>query len=326
MRPVLAAPDSFKGTFAAPAVAAAIGRGLERAGFPPPDLCPVADGGEGTMAALLTTLGGETAGAEVSDPLGRPVRAGFALVEDGGTAIVEVAEASGLARVAREERDAEAASSAGTGELVAAAVEAGAQVVLVAAGGSATTDGGAGAIAALGEAGGLRGARLVVLCDVRTPFERAPAVFGPQKGADDEAVARLERRLDAFAATLPRDPRGRPMTGAAGGLAGGLWAAFGARLEPGAPFVLDVLGFDARLREAGAVIVGEGRLDATTLQGKIAGEIAVRARQGGVPCHAVCGQNALAPFDQRILDIQRVVEAPTLAALEDAGAFLAQNL
>src|SRR3954465_5557381 len=147
MRQILVAPDSFKGTFAAPAVAAAIGRGLERAGFPPPDLCPVADGGEGTMAALLTTLGGETGGAQVSDPLGRLVKAGFGLIEDGATAIVEVAEAPGLAPAAggvaegagwagvgEGERDAEAATSRGTGELIVAAVEAGAQVVLVAAG------------------------------------------------------------------------------------------------------------------------------------------------------------------------------------------------
>src|SRR4051794_8851401 len=139
MRPILVAPDSFKGTFTAPAVAAAIGRGLERAGFVPPDLCPVADGGEGTLAALLTALGGETDGAQASDPLGRPLRAGFGLIEDGATAVVEVAEASGLARLAPFERDAEAASSRGTGELIVAAIERGAAVVLVAAGGSATT-------------------------------------------------------------------------------------------------------------------------------------------------------------------------------------------
>jgi glycerate kinase len=323
---LLVAPDSFKGTFRAPEVAAAVGRGIERAGLEPPDLCPVADGGEGTAEVLLLALGGETGGAEVRDPLGRPVRAGFALVEDGGTAIVEVAEASGLARVAEDERDAEAASSAGTGELIAAAVASGAEVVLVAAGGSATTDGGEGAIAALHDHGGLRGARLVVLCDVRTPFERAAAVFGPQKGAGPAAVARLTARLDALAATWPRDPRGRALTGAAGGLAGGLWAAFGARLEPGAPFVLDVLGFDERMRASRAVIVGEGRMDATTLEGKIAGEIAVRARQAGVPAHAVCGADALTPFEARILDLQRIVEAPTLAALEAAGEHLARSL
>ena len=323
---VLVAPDSFKGTFRAAQVAAAIGRGLEAAGFPPPDLCPVADGGEGTLEVLLTSLGGETRGTTATDPLGRTVQAGFALIEDGGTAIVEVAEASGLWRVAEDERDADAATSRGTGELIAAAVEAGAQVVLVAAGGSATTDGGAGAIAAIEEAGGLRGARLVVLCDVRTPFERAAEVFGPQKGAGPDAVKRLTARLDALARDLPRDPRGVPMTGAAGGLSGGLWAACGAVLEPGAPFVLGELGFDARMRAARAVIVGEGRIDEQSLQGKITGEIATRARQAGVPCYAIVGTNALGSFGARMLDLQRVVEATTLEELEAAAASLADVL
>ncbi|HEV2815287.1 MAG TPA: glycerate kinase, partial [Solirubrobacteraceae bacterium] len=123
-----------------------------------------------------------------------------------------------------------------------------------------------------------------------------------------------------------RDPRGVPMTGAAGGLAGGLWAALGARWEAGAPFVLGVLGFDSRMRAARAVVTGEGRIDATTLEGKAAGEVAVRCRQAGVPCHAVCGVNALSLFDQRILDLQHVLEAPTLRALEDAGEALAAAL
>jgi glycerate 2-kinase len=322
MRPILVAPDSFKGTFAAPAVAAAIGRGLERAGFVPPDLCPVADGGEGTLAALLTALGGETDGAQAGDPLGRPLRAGFGLIEDGATAVVEVAEASGLARVATSERDAEAASSRGTGELIVAAIERGAAVVLVAAGGSATTDGGVGAIEAINEAGGLRGARLVVLCDVRTPFEDAARVFAPQKGADAAAVRRLSRRLAKLADSWPRDPRGVAMTGAAGGLAGGLWAAFGATLEPGAPFVLDALGYEARMRAAAAVIVGEGRLDQTSLAGKAVGEAATRARQAGVPCFAIVGEDALGSFGARILDLQRVLEARTLAAIAAAAASL----
>jgi glycerate kinase len=245
-RPVLVAPDSFKGTMRASEVAGAIGRGLERAGLMPPDLCPVADGGEGTLDALLPGLGGEVVAADVHDPLGRPLRAAFGLVEGGGTAIVEMAAASGLNLVAEYERDAWAASTYGTGELIAAAVDAGAQVVLVAVGGSATTDGGAGALEAIAEAGGLRGARLVVLCDVRVPFERAPGVFGPQKGADPEMVIRLEERLDALAATWPRDPRGVPMTGGAGGLSGGLWAALDAAIEPGAPWVLDALWSPAR--------------------------------------------------------------------------------
>src|ERR687893_2757883 len=117
-RPVLVAPDSFKGTFRASQVAGAIGRGLERAGLMPPDLCPVADGGEGTLDALLPQLGGEVVGVEVQDPLGRPIRAGFGLIEDGGTAIVETAAASGLGLVAESERDAWAASTYGTGELI----------------------------------------------------------------------------------------------------------------------------------------------------------------------------------------------------------------
>ncbi|WCB96664.1 Glycerate 2-kinase [Baekduia alba] len=324
--PVLVAPDSFKGTIRAVEVAASVGRGLEAAGLAPPDLCPVADGGEGTLEVLLAAMGGETRGARAADPLGRPVNAGFALIEDGGTAIVEVAEASGLHRVAEDERDAYNASTTGTGELIVAACAAGAEVVLVAAGGSATTDGGAGAIAAIEEAGGLQGATLVVLCDVRTPFERAPATFGPQKGADPRTVERLEQRLLQQAAKLPKDPRGVAMTGAAGGLAGGLWATYGAKLEPGAPFILSALDFDRRMRAARAVIVGEGRMDATTLEGKIAGEIATRARQAGVPCHAIVGTNAIDRFSARILDLQLIYEAGTPQALQQAAADLGARL
>ena len=322
-RPVLVAPDSFKGTFRATEVAAAIGRGLESAGLRPPDLCPVADGGDGTMEVLLTALGGETAGARVHDPLGREVDAGYALLEDGGTAVIEMARASGLALVAPEERDAVAASTRGTGELIVAAVEAGAQVVLVACGGSATTDGAAGAIEAIEDAGGLGGTRIVCLCDVRTPFERAAEVFGPQKGADPATVKRLTKRLNEFAATLPRDPRGEPMTGCAGGLSGGLWAQYGAALEPGAAFVLGALDFDTRMRAARAVIVGEGRIDEQTLQGKIAGEIATRARQAGVPCFAIVGTSELDAFGARMLDLQRVLEAGDLDAIAAAAASLA---
>src|SRR5438874_7029827 len=267
------------------------------------------------MEVLLTALGGETAAAPVHDPLGRELTAGFGLLEDGGTAVVETAQASGLELVAEDECDPVAASTAGTGELILAAVEAGAAVVLVGVGGSATTDGGAGAISVIRDAGGLGGARLVVLCDVRTPFEQAAEVFGPQKGADPAAVKRLSRRLRDQARRLARDPRGVPMTGAAGGLAVGLWATFGAVLEPGAVFVLDALGFDARMRAARAVVTGEGRLDAQSLQGKAAGEVAVRCRQAGVPCHAIVGANALDLFEERILDLQTVDEAGTPADL-----------
>jgi glycerate 2-kinase len=325
-RPVLVAPDSFKGTFRASEVAGAIGRGLERAGLMPPDLCPVADGGEGTLDALLPQLGGELIAEDVHDPLGRPIKAAFGLVEDGGTAIVEMASASGLGLVAEDERDAWAASTIGTGELIAAAARAGAQVILVAVGGSATTDGGAGALEGIEQGGGLRSAQLVVLCDVRTTFEDAPKVFGPQKGADAAMIARLEQRLDELAATLPRDPRGVPMTGCAGGLSGGLWAAHGARLEPGAPWVLDALDFDSRMRAARAVVTGEGKLDEQTLEGKLVGEIGTRARQAGVPLHAIVGTDALDPFGKRIIDLQRVIEATDIAELEAAGEALGTEL
>lgn len=323
---LLVAPDAFKGTLRASAVAAAVGRGVEAAGVEPPDLVAVADGGEGTLEALLLGLGGETLGAAAHDPLGRRVTAGFGLLEDGTLGVVEAAAASGLPLVDEAERDAESASSYGTGELVAAAVAAGAQVVVVACGGSASTDGGAGALEAIAASGGLRGARLVALHDVRTTWERCAAVFGPQKGADPAAVERLARRLEVLAATLPRDPRGVVGTGAAGGLAGGLWAAHDAALVPGAAFVLDALGFDERLRAAHALVVGEGRLDATTLEGKACGEAAVRARQAGVACHAVCGQDALSRFDRRILDLGHVLEAGTPDELERAGEQLARRL
>jgi glycerate kinase len=321
---VLVAPDAFKGTLRAAEVARAVARGLEAAGLEA-DLCPVADGGEGTAEALLEALGGEWHVVPAHDPLGRRREAPFALLP-GARAVVEVAAASGLHLVGESERDAEAATSRGTGELIAAAVEAGAQHVLVAAGGSATTDGGAGALAALTDAGGAGEAAITVLCDVRTPWERAAEVFAPQKGADPAAVARLAERLDELAGRLPRDPRGVPMTGAAGGLSGGLWSVVGAELAPGAPYVLDAVGFDDRLRRARAVVTGEGKIDAQTLEGKLAGEVATRARQAGVPAYAVVGRNDIDAFDARVLDLQLIVEAGDPAALEDAGRQLGELL
>jgi glycerate kinase len=318
---LLVAPDAFKGTLAAAEVADALARGAERAGARA-DRCPLADGGEGTLDVLLAALGGERVDARAADPLGRPVAAGFALAADGATAVVETAAASGLGLVAPRQRDAEAASTRGTGELLAAAVAAGARRILLGAGGSATTDGGAGAIAALREAGGLRGAALVVLCDVTTPFERAAAVFAPQKGAGPQAVARLAARLDAQAAGLPRDPRGVAMTGAAGGLAGGLWAAFGAELVPGAAFVLEAVGFGARLAAADAVVTGEGRLDEQSLDGKLVGAVAAHARRAGVPVHGVVGVAAL---DAAALGLASLREAGDRATLEAAGHAIARG-
>jgi glycerate kinase len=325
---VLVAPDSFKGTLRAAQVAEAVGHGLEQAGRPV-DLCPVADGGEGTLEALLTALEGEERAATVTDPLGRSVRAAFGLGEGArgeAIAVIETASASGLHLVEPGECDPLAASTFGTGELIAAAVHAGAGVIYLGVGGSATTDGGAGAIRAINEAGGLGGARLIVLSDVRTPFEHAARVFGPQKGADERAVRRLTKRLNDLARQLPRDPRGLPMTGAAGGLSGGLWAEFGAELVPGASFVLDAVDFDRRMREARAVVTGEGKLDEQSLAGKLVSEISTRARQAGVPCHAVVGKRELDAFGARVLDLQAVIEAGTPDELTAAGRRLAEAL
>jgi glycerate kinase len=302
-------------------VAAAIARGLRAAEREAIEL-PVADGGEGTMDVLLTVLGGERRTATVQDPLGREIEAAWALLED-GRAVVEMAQASGLRLVGEDERDAWAASTYGTGELIAAACEAGAEEVVVSVGGSATTDGGGGAVEALDEAGVKP--ELEVLCDVRTPWERAPSVYGPQKGADPDMVKRLEKRLDELAERAPRDPRGEPMTGAAGGLSGGLWAFRRARLVPGAPYVLDAIGFADHMREAAFVVTGEGRLDDQTLQGKIVGEVATRCRQSGVTCHAVVGKNDLEPFKARILDLASVREAGNPDELAAAGRELAEG-
>jgi glycerate kinase len=320
---VLVAPDSFKGTFTATEVAGAVGEGLREAGRPV-DLCPVADGGEGTLAALRPAFGGELRSVPVHGPLGRPLDASFLLSEDGRTAIVETASASGLGLVAKGSRDPFAASTAGTGELIAAAVAAGARTVLLGVGGSATTDGGAGAIAAIELAGGLGDARLVVLCDVRTPFEDAARVFGPQKGADPDAVKRLTARLQRQARALARDPRGIAMTGAAGGLSGGLWATFDAELVSGAGFVLDAVEFDRRMLASRVVITGEGKLDQQSLVGKLVSEIATRARQRGVPCDAVCGVRALDAMGARMLDLEHILEATTLDELRRAGRELAE--
>jgi glycerate 2-kinase len=315
----LVASDSFKGTFGAAEVAVAIAGGMEEAGAEA-DRCPVADGGEGTMEVLLGALGGERRRAQAHDPLRRPIEASFGLLGDGTTAIIETAQASGLPLIAPPERDAELADTFGTGELIAAAVEAGAQHVLLAVGGSASTDGGAGAIEALGQAGLLGAVEIEVLCDVTAAYEDAAPLFAPQKGADAAAVERLTKRLEALAAELPRDPRGVPMSGCAGGLSGGLWA-HGARLRPGAAFVLDALDFDTRLARADAVISGEGRFDSQSLEGKVVGGIAGRCAAAGKPLHLVVGADAYEGEPPSA--ISSISEAGTLAELRQAGRELA---
>jgi glycerate kinase len=326
-RTVLVAPDAFKGTLSAGEVARAIADGLAEGGYPA-ECCPVADGGEGTLEVLLSALAGERHSAEVQDPLGRIIEAPFGICRLAGrtVGILETAAASGLGLVDKGERDALAATSHGTGELVLAAVQAGAETIYLGVGGSATTDGGAGATRAIRAGGGLDGVRLTVLCDVRTPFERAAAAFGPQKGASPDEVKRLTARLHRMARRMSRDPRGIPLTGAAGGLSGGLWAEFGAELVAGASFVLDQLDFDRRMRQARAVVTGEGRLDEQSLAGKAVSEVAIRTRQAGVPCHAIVGVRELDRFGLRILDLQAVLEAGRPAEIRRAGRRLAEVL
>lgn len=316
----LVAPDKFKGTFDAGEVAAAIAAGLRDGGATATEM-PVADGGEGTASSLLDALGGEWLTAPTEDALGREVDGRVAMLADGRAAVVEVAEASGMWRLRPDELDALAASSRGTGRLMLAAVEAGAAEIVLAAGGSATTDGGSGILEVL-DAAGVR-PKVTVACDVDVAWERAPGIFGPQKGAAPKQVAELERRLDRLAAAAPRDPRGVPLTGCAGGISGGLWAHFDANLVEGADLVLDAIGFDHELAGCDAVVTGEGRLDRQTGRGKAVAVVAGRASGAGKPCHAVVGSSDLDREAAAGLGLRSVIEATDLPALRRAGQALA---
>lgn len=320
MKRCLICPDGFKGTYSAREVAAAIGTGVRDGGFEAVEL-PLADGGEGTLDVLLAA-GGERRTAAVAGPLGEAVEAEYGLIDGGRVGVVEMARASGLTLVSPERRDAWAASTRGTGELIAAAAAAGPERVLVSVGGSATTDGGAGALAALAEAG-IDVPPLTVLCDVATAYEDAAVVFGPQKGADPATVQRLTARLHEVASTLPRDPRGVPMTGCAGGLSGALWAAHGAELVSGADYVLDLVGFDRLLGDSDLAITGEGRLDEQSAAGKVVGAVAGRCRAAGVPCVAVVGQSALGDAEAEAMGLARVIEASSAEEQREVGRVLA---
>ena len=315
---ILVAPDSFKGTYTAAQVAAAIAAGIHDAGGSATQL-PVADGGEGTFDALCRSLRASPVSVDVVDSWGEPLQAILGLAAD-GTAVVEVAQASGLMAARTTPQDAMSASTYGTGLLISAAVNLGATTILVAAGGSATTDGGAGAVRAIIENGGLGDARITVLSDVTTTFLDAAPVFGPQKGADPESVLLLEERLARLASKLPRDPSGVPRTGAAGGLSGGLWAHFGAELVSGAEAVLDAANFDSLLGAAEAVVVGEGRLDSQTGEGKIISAILERVRRSGrvIPVVAVVGSvhEDLGSYAE---NFENVIVATDLEALRAAG-------
>jgi glycerate 2-kinase len=303
-------------------VAAAVTAGLRRARVEAEE-CPVADGGEGPIEILHDALGGELRGAASHDPLGRPLEAPWLWLAAKRTAILEMAQASGLALIAAAERDAERASSAGTGELILAARDAGARRTILAIGGTATSDGGTGALEAIERGGGIGEMELELACDVLIAFEAAAEVFGPQKGASPEQVARLSTRLHEIALELPHDPRGLPMTGAGGGLAGALWALHGARLQGGAEFVLRALDFDRRLAAADAVVIGEGCLDGQSRHGKITGTILERAQRAGIPVHAIVGGlgEDSAPSDWSELASLQIAGSP--ADLERAGEGLA---
>jgi glycerate kinase len=281
MAVALACPDKFRGTLTAAEAAARLGRGLRTAGFDEVRELPLADGGDGTLDTLLAARGGSLRPARVTGPLGEPVEASFGLLSD-GTAVVEMARASGLALVAGR-NDALRATTRGTGELIAAAARSGARRVIVAVGGSATTDGGLAAVQALGWS--LAGLDVTVACDVRTRFLDAARVFGPQKGASDAQISLLSRRLERLSEEY-RDRTGVDVTalagsGAAGGLAGGL-AAIGARLEPGFDVVARTAGFENALIGVDLVVTGEGKVDVTSLDGKVVGGVLEWAAEEGV--------------------------------------------
>jgi glycerate kinase len=274
----LASPASLKGVLDPASAAAHLAAGLRRS--VEAEELPVADGGEGTAAVLQSALGGEWRTATVSGPLGDAVSAQWLELPD-GTAVVDAAEAVGLPLVGAD-RDPLRATTHGLGELLLAIVAERPREVLVGVGGTATVDGGAGMRAVVGSA--LREVHVRVLCDVTNPLlgERGAArVFGPQKGADADAVEELERRLACLSELVPY--RDLPGAGAGGGLGAGL-AALGAELCDGAALVLDTIRFDERARRAGLVVTGEGTVDLTTLEGKAPGAVVRRCRAAGVEC------------------------------------------
>jgi glycerate 2-kinase len=311
MTSALVCPDKFKGTITAAQAAAAMARGLRSAGFDDVAQLPLADGGEGTLDALLAAQGGSRRTAIVTGPLGEPVEAVWGLLP-GGVAVVEMARASGLGLT--EHSDPLRASTRGTGELIAAALRAGARRVVVGVGGSASTDGGLAALEALGWSFG--GTPVTVACDVSTRFGDAATVFGPQKGATAAQVSLLTRRLatlaDQYEQRTGVDVRELSGGGAAGGLAGGL-AAIGAVLEPGFDVVAGAARLESALDGRELVLTGEGRLDASSFEGKVVGGVLEWATDAGVPHSAVIvGQ--VAPDAREELEVRAGVQ---LLALTD---------
>ena len=316
----LLAPDSFKGTLSAQQVCGALRRELLQV-YPEAEVVsiPMADGGEGSVDAFLTAVGGEKVTLSCRGPHEEDLAAFYGLLPD-GTAVIEMAAAAGLPLVG-DRLEPDTATTYGVGQLMANAADRGAKKLILCLGGSATNDGGCGAAAALGvrfldEAGNAfvptggtldRIARIdpsgrrslpetVVMCDIDNPLcgpAGASAVFGPQKGADASMIARLDGNLSHLAEVIRRDLgadiRDLPGAGAAGGMGGGAVAFFGGRLQMGAETVLDTVGFDALARGARLVITGEGRLDGQSVRGKVISAVARRSRAAGAPCVAVVG-------------------------------------
>ena len=300
---VLAAPDKFRGTASAVEVAAAVAEAAAAVSASC-DTAPMADGGEGTLDAL----GGPNRTSVVTGPLGEPVTAPWRLSR--GVAVIEMALASGLAVAGgASSNDPVNATTAGTGELIAEAAAAGARRVLVAVGGSATTDGGLGAVEALPSPARMTGVEMIVACDVRTAFVDAASVFGPQKGASPAQVELLTRRLVRLVQIYERDfgvnVTAMPGAGAAGGLAGGL-AARGASLVDGFEVVADEISLRERISDADLAVTGEGGFDATSLEGKVVGGVARLAAEAGVRALAIVGSadpRVLPPEGLEVVDM-----------------------
>jgi len=322
---IVVAPDKFKGSLTAIEAARAIAKGA-RGACPEAEIetIPMADGGEGIVDALVEATSGTYHSERVTGPLGTPITARFGMLGDGQTAVVEMAAASGLVLLKSEERNPLRASTRGTGELILAAIQAGARRLIVGIGGSATNDGGAGLAQALGyqllnargehlEPGGgsldeldridpsqrdplLEGVEISVACDVDNPLcgpTGASAVYGPQKGADRSMVERLDRNLEHFAKVIERDLsvsiRDLPGSGAAGGLGGGLVAFASGRIERGIHLVIKAVGLEARLLGADLCLTGEGALDASSAFGKTAVGVGRLARSLNCPTIALAG-------------------------------------
>jgi glycerate kinase len=362
---ILVAPDKFRGTLTARQAAEAVATGWRRARPDDDlDLVPMADGGEGTMDALTQALRGRVVPATVTGPLGRSVDAAFGLApSDGATlGVIEMALASGLALVRPARRDVLAATTRGTGELMALAIDAGADRLVVCIGGSATNDGGVGMASGLGArffdaagdpiadgGGALAGiahidlahlhsglARVPVAgaCDVDNPLtgpSGASAVYGPQKGASPDEVAMLDRGLRHLAAIVRRDLgvdlRDEPGAGAAGGLGFGLLAFCGARLRPGVELVMDAVGLPARIAVADLVITGEGSLDEQSLHGKTPAGVLAACEAARVPAAIVCGRATIEVPGVPVVSLtERVGERTALAEARPSLVSAAEDL